>query len=95
MSNPYLFDVGVVACNALSSVLLLVMVMQRGDPSLGLNLLQLLGHQMLRLHRWRGGGGRSVRDRGGGLLEDSLLYLLLLLQGLDERSLQPIGVLSL
>lgn len=36
-----------------------------------------------------------MRDGGGSLLEDLLLYLLFLLQGLDKRSLQPIGVLGL
>lgn len=36
-----------------------------------------------------------MRDRRGGLLEDPLLDLLLLLQGLDEGCLQSIGVLGL
>lgn len=59
----------------------------------GVSLLQLLGHQLLGFHRRRGRGA-TVGDRWARLLKDTLLDFLLLLQGFDKRSFQPLGMLS-
>lgn len=56
-----------------------------------MGLLQLLGHQLLRFQRR--GRRAAVGDRRGRLLVDAPLDLLLLLQGLHEGALQPVGVL--
>lgn len=68
----------------------LVVVLEGGCS--GMSLLQLLGHQLLCFQRR--GRGATVGDGRGRLLENTLLYFLLLLQCFDKCTFQPIGMLS-
>lgn len=84
-----------VMMNDVGSLADLVVVLKGGHSSL--SLLQLLSHQLLCLH-WRGAGWRgwwgTVGEWWGCLLNNTLLYFLLLLQCFDKRGFQPIRMLG-